>query len=64
VGGDEELGALLREVVHTRQRREAALGRERGLGLVHQVEAAGAEAVDEQVQERLAVRAFVGDTPP
>jgi hypothetical protein len=45
--------------VHADQRREATLGRERGLGLVEQVGAAGAEAVDEQVQERLAVGAFV-----
>jgi hypothetical protein len=59
VGGDEELRTLLDEVVDPGQRGHAALRGERGLRLVEQVEPARPEAVDEQVEEGLAVRALV-----
>ena len=56
---DDELRVLLDELVHAPHQRELAVHRKRRLGLVEEVEAARAEPVDRDVEERLAVRLLV-----
>src|SRR6476469_11099792 len=52
---DEELRAALGELVHSPDQCEHAAHGERGLGLVEDVEAAVAEALKHEREERLAV---------
>ena len=56
---DDELRVLVDELVHASHQRELAVHRQRRLGLVEEVEAARAETVDRDVEERLAVRLLV-----
>jgi hypothetical protein len=56
---DQELTLLPYEVVDPRDGGQATAGGQRRLGLVEQVEAVVVEAVDQQVEERLPVRAGV-----
>ena len=59
VGGDDELGTALRRARDRGQHGERAGHRERGLGLVEDVEALAGEAVGGEREERLAVRLLV-----
>src|SRR3954468_5536017 len=59
VGGDDELRAGARGAGDRGQRGQAARDRQRGLGLVEDVEALTGEAVRGERQERLAVRLLV-----
>jgi len=59
VRGHQELAALPHQVVHAREHRKLAAGRERRLGLVQNVEPAAVQAVHEHRQERLSVRLLV-----
>ncbi len=59
MAGDQELRlAAGGEIVNHLQERELSLGRERGLGLVEDVDAA-VESIREEGQERLAVGLLV-----
>ncbi len=60
MGRDDELRVLLPDqLVDELEQRELPLRRERGLWLVEDVEPIGPEAILDEVQERLAVRALV-----
>jgi hypothetical protein len=59
MGRDDELRAGRARARDDRQERERAADRQRGLGLVEDVEALAREAVGRQREERLAVRLLV-----
>src|SRR5947209_20397875 len=59
VGSDNELRALLDQLVDAPQERQAVLRRQCGLGLIEDVEAVRTEPVQENREERLAVRLLV-----
>ena len=59
MGGDDELRFFQHQVVDAGDDRKLAFGRERGLGLVQQIEAIAAEAVQHQREEGFAVRLLV-----
>ena len=57
MGHDDELRPVLDQLVDRAQRRQLAVGRQRRLGFVQQVQAVTLELVEQDAHERLAVRA-------
>ena len=64
VGGDDELPAAADVAVQQREKLQLPRGRQRGLWLVQEVQAVVPEAVDEEREERLAVRLLVEGPVP
>ena len=59
VRGHDELAALIDQVMDANQQLQLAMDRERRFGFVEQEEAVRPEPVDDQINERLAVRSLV-----